>query len=93
MADGVIVRSEENRVYDLLVDSDKCCGCYTCQFRCSLRLTKLSAPAETAIIIERAPNQVGSVISFTDQCDVCTICALFCPYGALERVRKDAVAS
>jgi Fe-S-cluster-containing hydrogenase component 2 len=93
MANEVIIRSAKNRVYDLLVNAEKCSGCYTCQYRCSLRLTMMSAPAETAIIIDRSANQVGSVISFTEKCDVCTICALFCPYGALERVKKETVAS
>jgi NAD-dependent dihydropyrimidine dehydrogenase PreA subunit len=84
-----IVKSHDRRVFDLIVRPDKCCGCYTCQVRCSMRLHRVSANAQSAILIERAPNQVGSNISFTDECDLCTICALSCPYGALERVRKE----
>lgn len=84
------VRQSDQRVFKLLVHPEKCSGCYTCQVRCSMRLNRVSSTTQTAIVIERSPNQFGSNISFTDECDLCTICALFCPYGALERVRNDS---
>jgi NAD-dependent dihydropyrimidine dehydrogenase PreA subunit len=84
------ILSLENRAFDLLVQPDKCSGCYTCQVRCSMRLTRVASSSRSAIIIDRVPNTTGSTITFTDECDLCTICALFCPYGALERVKKGS---
>ena len=93
MPQETIVKTSDKRVYDLVVNPEKCSGCYTCQVRCSMRLHRVASSAQTAILIERVPYQQGSTISFTEECDLCTICALFCPYGALERVKKERVAS
>ena len=78
----------KGRVFDILVHPERCVSCLICQLRCSIRLTKSFNPARAAIIINPAKDRLGAEITFTQECDLCGICARHCPYGALEIRRK-----
>ena len=81
--------NRKDRVFDILVYSEKCVGCLICQLRCSMRFTNGFNPARAAILINTASDRLGADITFTEECDLCGICARHCPYGALEIRRKE----
>ena len=82
------------RAFELLVYPQKCTGCITCELRCSWRFYKQSQPTAAAIVIDRSESgNLGSKITFTEQCDLCGICGRYCPYGALVWQRKERVAN
>jgi NADPH-dependent glutamate synthase beta subunit-like oxidoreductase len=70
----------------ITVDATKCTGCRTCQLWCSFRYEKAFYPSRAEIDIEDPEQrELGFGISFTNVCDVCGICARYCPTGALSR--------
>jgi ferredoxin len=70
----------------ILVDAEKCTGCRTCQLWCSFRYEKAFYPSRAEVNIEEPDKrELGFGISFTNVCDVCGICARYCPTGALSR--------
>lgn len=70
-------------------NDEKCNGCLICQLRCSFRFEKAFNPLRAAIKVDRFAEEEGKFyISFTERCDVCGICAIHCPYGALEFVKE-----
>ena len=83
--------SRKDRVFDIAVYPEKCVGCLICQLRCSLRFTDSFNPARAKILINMASDMLGAEITFTDECDLCGICARNCPYGALEIKTKEGV--
>jgi ferredoxin len=85
--------SRQESVFDIEVYPENCVGCLICQLRCSLRFTDSFNPAQAKIIINMASDIVGAEIVFTDECDLCGICARNCPYGALEIKRKEGTSN
>ena len=81
----------KRRDVDIVVHPDKCTGCLLCQIWCSFKLTGTFNPSLSAILVDTALSGVGAIISFTEECDLCTLCARYCPYGALE-IRKTGAA-
>ena len=77
------------RIKEIEVVAEKCCACFVCQLRCSFRLVGAFNLAQAALTIERRYGQVGSEITFTEECDGCTLCAVYCPYGALTVRRRE----
>ncbi len=74
--------------YLIYADASKCAGCMTCVLRCSFRIDGTFNLAASRIQIKRLVNHTNEFeITFTDECDSCTICARYCPYGALTRQR------
>jgi NAD-dependent dihydropyrimidine dehydrogenase PreA subunit len=75
----------------ILTHPEKCTGCLTCEFRCSLRFAKAFTPCRSAIQIRRLGECAHAfAMAFTDLCDNCGICVRFCPYGALESTGQQA---
>jgi len=70
---------------DILARPERCVGCLSCQFRCSLRATGKFNPLAARIKVEPVNGGVAYSISFTQQCDGCYLCVQHCPYGALIR--------
>ena len=69
---------------NIKVNPKKCVECYTCQLACSFTYTKRFNPEMARIIIDWPNN-----IIFTEDClSGCHICADYCIYGALQRVKK-----
>ncbi|MBE0414998.1 MAG: FAD-dependent oxidoreductase [Dehalococcoidia bacterium] len=74
----------------IIADPAKCCGCLICELRCSLRLEGAFNPSKARIKIRRLVKaDTEYMVSFTDECDNCGICARYCPYGTLSRERKE----
>lgn len=79
--------SEEGAARAILVKSDQCRGCLTCQLRCSLRACGQFNPSKANIRVNRAEGGYGYWHSFTDECDGCGgeyLCVRWCPYGTLQ---------
>jgi Fe-S-cluster-containing dehydrogenase component len=73
------------------VHSDRCHGCLTCAYRCSLRVGGAFNPARANIRIDRVQGSYDYRHAFTDQCDGCEgefLCVRWCPYGALTLERS-----
>lgn len=75
----------------IVADDQKCNGCLICQLRCSFRFEKAFNLAESAIKVNRfAKGGMDYLITFSDRCDACGLCARYCPYGALHWVREGS---
>jgi len=73
----------------IFADPAKCAGCLVCELRCSLRLEGGFSPGKARIKIRRLVGEDTEYsVSFTDECDLCGICARYCPYGTLTREKK-----
>jgi len=68
----------------ITVDASKCVGCLTCCSSCSLVHLGLFSPMRAYLRVSN-PYKEPTSIFFTDDCDDCGVCALYCPYGALRR--------
>jgi Fe-S-cluster-containing dehydrogenase component len=74
---------------NILVDAKKCIECLCCQLQCSFAYTGAFNPEKARIVIGYItdPGQVRE-IRFTDECvEGCSLCAKYCPLGALTRRR------
>lgn len=65
-------------------DAKKCAACLICQMVCSNRLFGEFNPSKTPINIIFGEDGNPCDIAFTDECELCGICAPFCPRGAIE---------
>jgi len=64
----------------MIVDSNLCVGCRCCQLACSFRY-------HGVFNLYKAYVEIGvdkRTISFTEKCNKCGYCALFCMYGAIK---------
>jgi len=78
----------------IVADDEKCNGCLICQLRCSYRFENVFNISKAAILINRfAKGGTDYIISFTDRCDACGICAKYCPYGALTWIKEGKEAA
>ena len=68
----------------ITVDARKCVGCLTCCFYCSLVHQGLFSPMRAYVKVLNSYEEPNTIF-FTDDCDDCGTCALYCPYGALTR--------
>ena len=63
---------------------DRCAGCLICMLRCSLRFEGIFKLSASRIKIKKLVNRPEEFeIFFTEDCDACGICAMYCPYEAL----------
>ena len=65
------------------VHPENCAGCQACQLICSFTFTQSFNPLEAYILIDLT-GRMEKRIRFTDDCKLCSICAKYCAYGALE---------
>ena len=73
----------------IVVDAAKCCGCYICEMRCSLRHEGTFNVGRALISLHRVGNtETEYEIQFGDECDFCGLCARYCPMGALVRKKE-----
>jgi carbon-monoxide dehydrogenase iron sulfur subunit len=67
---------------NIIVEPNKCTLCHCCQLICSFSYTGAFNPEKARIVIDW-PNS----ISFTDDCvEGCSLCARYCPVGAISLV-------
>jgi Fe-S-cluster-containing dehydrogenase component len=84
--------SEKEKTRAILVKSDRCQGCLTCQLRCSLRACGQFNPSRARIRITRIEGEYKYRHIFTDKCDGCKgdyLCVRWCPYGTLKLGRRQ----
>ena len=68
----------------ITVDAENCVGCMTCVMRCALKYGDAFSPARSKVSVIPITEDVN-IITFTDECDTCGICARYCPHDALYR--------
>jgi NADPH-dependent glutamate synthase beta subunit-like oxidoreductase len=68
----------------IVVDVAKCVGCTICALWCSMKYDNAFNPSRAQIKIGEL-GMAQYAISFENECDVCGICARYCPHGALCR--------
>ena len=76
--------SSDNR--EIVADATQCSGCLTCMLRCSFHKGGEFNLSRSKIKVRKlvgAENEFE--ITFTQDCDACGVCAVYCPYGALIR--------
>ena len=66
----------------IVAEEANCVGCLTCTLHCSLTKLGLFNPMKAYIKVS-VPLDKPNLISFTEDCDDCGVCAEFCPYNAL----------
>jgi len=71
----------------IVVYSDRCCGCHTCEMRCSFSYENAFNPSKAKIQVRRVINKQNMEfnVTLTEECNNCGICVTYCPYGALIR--------
>lgn len=76
----------------LLVDSDKCTGCRTCELACSFRWSNYFKPSDSAITVKKID---GRSINLPVVCQQCArpVCIKVCMSGAIKRSEKTGVIS
>ena len=84
--------SEKDKARTILVKSDRCHFCLTCQLRCSLRACGQFNPSKARIRVARIEGGYKYRHSFTNECDGCKgdyLCVRWCPYGTLKLERRQ----
>ena len=72
--------------FKLLVHTDLCVACRSCQLWCSFSHEKVTHVRMARLDIALPPNRG---ICFDHRCNACGICARICPTGAIELVRSN----
>ena len=74
--------------HTVVPDAAQCAGCLTCMLRCSFRFEGTFNLSASRVKVKRLVNQPAEFeITFTKECDGCGLCAKYCPYGALIRLK------
>jgi Fe-S-cluster-containing hydrogenase component 2 len=73
---------------DIKVVENRCVGCLTCALWCSYVKQKEINPYKAYIIIERRGDNHFK-ITFTEECDNCSVCVNSCYYGAIEMGEEE----
>jgi NAD-dependent dihydropyrimidine dehydrogenase PreA subunit len=71
----------------IVIEPDSCVGCLTCVLRCASRLHDRVDEEKSKIRVLPMLERANALI-FREGCEVCGICARYCPHGALYRQRK-----
>ena len=71
----------------IVIEPDYCVGCLTCVLRCASRLHDRVDEEKSKIRVLPMLERSNALI-FREGCEVCGICARYCPHGALYRQRK-----
>ena len=66
---------EQERIVE--AHPEKCFACLNCQMRCSLRLYDSFNPLKAAIQIKNSIDGPIEIL-FTDSCENCGTCAMYC---------------
>ncbi|MFC1858872.1 4Fe-4S binding protein [Thermodesulfobacteriota bacterium] len=85
------MRNENQKV---IIHTENCAGCLSCQLICSLTYQKEFNPAKAFIQVQylgRTGND--NLVKFTDDCNECGLCAKYCYFNALTLKEKEEVAS
>lgn len=71
------------------VVEEKCCGCLQCMMICAITWTPDGSIHAARVKVERDLfSPYNFHISFKDSCkSSCTLCAQWCPYGAVQSKR------
>lgn len=73
--------------YQVTALEEHCTGCLRCQLACSELYTKTFNPALARIRVDCAGERC--VLSFTEECIECGVCADHCFYDVLHKAAKE----
>jgi Fe-S-cluster-containing dehydrogenase component len=77
-------------IYEINTNTDNCTGCLRCQLGCSQLYTGAFNPA--AAYIRVMVSGADGMITFTEDCTSCGVCADHCFYDALHKEPKESNA-
>lgn len=73
------------RLVSIKVKSQNCTGCQLCMLVCSFVKTSSFSLSQSRIVITRLMARECYEVSFTPECDLCSLCINYCCFDALER--------
>ena len=72
----------------VVADASRCAGCLTCMLRCSFAKDGDFNLSSSRIQVRKLVGKGNEYqITFSADCDACGVCAVYCPYDALTRVK------
>ena len=74
--------------FTMFIPSDKCSGCLTCLLACSYFTEGVFSLAKAKLRISRCDEGSRFMITFLPTCINCGLCAEYCPWDAIEKIRK-----
>jgi len=80
--------TEKTKPFNMFIPSDKCSGCLTCLLVCSFFNQGVFSLAKANLRISRCDEGSRFMITFLPSCIKCGFCAKYCPWNAIERVKK-----
>ncbi|MBM3154372.1 MAG: hypothetical protein FJ008_03460 [Chloroflexi bacterium] len=82
------ILSKRNR--RVVADASKCAGCMSCMLRCSFTKDGDFNLSASRIQVRKLVGKENEYqITFSKDCDACGVCAVYCPYDALARVKVE----
>jgi len=83
-----MTHSKRNR--QIVADDSQCAGCMTCMLRCSFTKDGDFNLSTSRIQVRKLVGKENEYqITFSKECDACGVCAVYCPYDALTRVKIE----
>ncbi len=76
------MNEECKRERKIAVHPEKCQCCWICVMQCGLRFDKSISPTASKVAVDPYYG-MWPEIRFSDECDLCGICARHCPTGAI----------
>ncbi|MBM4453520.1 MAG: hypothetical protein FJ013_02930 [Chloroflexi bacterium] len=74
----------------IIADESQCAGCMTCVLRCSFTKDGDFNLSTSRIQVKKLVGKENEYqIIFSKDCDACGVCAVYCPYDALTRVKVE----
>ena len=80
--------SAKKKSFRILIHPENCTGCRRCQLACSVLYTKIFKPSAAHLEVDWMGDHC--LITFTDECTGCGVCADECFFGALEKTPQKA---
>jgi formate hydrogenlyase subunit 6/NADH:ubiquinone oxidoreductase subunit I len=79
--------------FTMFAPSDKCSGCLTCLLACSYFTEGVFSLTRAKLRISRYEEGSRFMITFLPNCIKCGLCADYCPWDAIVKVREKKEVS